>query len=369
MRSPVSTWFSRRLARMSIAAFLAVLMVGGVAFASGALLHPPKAQAANPPLINIPVQYRPLAKQVTNCVLMASFNVAIAYVIGAPVATALLVPRGALLAYRAARIAIAVDQVVAVELSAAQEVTAANIVAGLAKVSPDLIKLNAGNGCLGIVAFNLNNSLTNWIWGNDDPMSKAQALEVDASVLCSNVAGATFDATTFLCQKDDGTYVQPDGSPVGATPCALTPGTGIDPTSGFCSDFGGPNGTDAPTYFGPYGDRYGQCQTGYPIGNGATCADENGNLYSPDGTSLNPPSQPADNCSNYLVGNADSDPCDYSVLTAPEPTVEVPTATPDPNIWCVARSGVDWANWSYYPVTDNFFGGIASYPVYLGSSG
>ncbi len=378
MRSPVSTWFSRRLARMSIAAFLAVLMVGGVAFASGALLHPPKAHAGDPPLINIPSEYRPLAKGITNCVLQAALGIPIIYIGAAPAA---FIEGGVYLA-RAARIALLVNDAIQTELKIEQIVSLARIIDALSKVDSSLIGTVTAGNCLGIIAFNLNNAITNKIWGDSDPVGAASALAADANALCSNVPGSTVDTTTLLCQNPDGSYVQPDGTAVGSTPCALTPGTAVDSASGMCSDFGGPNGTDAPHYFGPYGDTYGQCQTGYPIGDGATCTDGNGNLYAPDGTLLNPPNQPLGDCTNYLLGNGSADPCDYTPLetsfTPPPTPTDTPTPAPDTYVgtFCTnsvvyrLSNGVAVQRFVYVTTrTNNNPGGISYFLDYDAQSG
>jgi|GEM_PF-3519049 len=325
MRSLVSTWFSRRLARFGVATFLAIIVVGSTVFTSGALLHPPKAHAASSALINIPVQYRPIAKGITNCILQAALGLPIIYIGAAPAAFI----EGGIYLGRAARIALMVNNAIQAELRIEQIVSVTRVIAALSKVDNGIIGTVTAGNCLGIIAFNVNNFVTNWVWGDSDPVGAAAALAADANVLCRNLPGTTIDTTTLLCQNPDGSYVEPDGTPVGSTPCALTPGTAVDSASRMCSDFGGPSGTDAPTYYGPYGDKYGQCKTGYPVGDGATCTDGNGNLYAPDGTSLNPPNQPLDDCTNYLLGQGSADPCDYTPLeTAFTPP---PTDTPTPS--------------------------------------
>jgi len=338
MRSKLFTWLSHRLLRLGIAGFLACLLVAGVALKSGEFFHPKPVHAA---LINIPSEYIPVAKLVTNCVLMFTFNAGIAYVAGAPVA----VFRAALYPAQVARVAIAVNETIQ-ELRIAQlEITAANIVTGLSTVSPNLVKLNAVNGCLGITAFIFTTGISQFVWGDSDPMGAASALAADTTVLCRNVPGATLSPTTLLCQRPDGSYVEPDGTEVGSLPCSLIPGTGTDPASDLCSDFGGDSGTAPPTYYSPYGDRLGQCVTGYPAAN-AICTDGNGQFYNPDGTSLTPPSQPSDPCSDYVLGGGSTDPCDYGTIGGSS----TPTATPQPPPSDPAGT------WNYtinYPSPDN----------------
>ncbi|GCE27658.1 hypothetical protein KDA_31420 [Dictyobacter alpinus] len=251
---------------------------------------------------------------------------------------------------RAAAAAKAVTYAEYVEITEGAAVTVANL---LPSVATAFITTCAGGFTLFFYKDLANKLFPDRPTSDANGAAYANELSQNLSVACSS---GSPDDSSGLCY-DGGQDRTPGGTALGGTICgAVSPGASFDSVSGLCIG-------DDGSYSQPDGTNMGSCIIGFPTGRG-NCITGDNNLYDPPGNpGGNANTAPDESCVNYLA-NGNANPC-FQGFVLLDPSV-TPTPPDTSDIWCVARSGVDWANWKYYQPSANFFGGIARYPVYCG---